>query len=316
MYNRKFVVLGDLIADLYYNGTKLIGIDGGSSRYNVIANLASMKCNTALIGGCGNDKIGNIVLERYRKLGIDISGVIYKNKPTRAYHLIVDQAMLPKITYECSKISPSNYKSTWYDDSLQDIKYCRSQVTKNDIVVLDKLDEFSLDIINNFECYKALDIGHSKRIEKLSDSQIIALKEKISLLQLNERVIPYLMQRYGYSNILDIYKLFQPKLMIVTRGRKGADFIFENRKIQKRIRSSTEELDPTGAGDAFFSVFIKEYFNSSIEKIDDEFINETFSKALTLTGNVVKYVGARGHIYARTFDKIVSNKEKEEIKEL
>ena len=273
MCNRKFVVLGDLIADLYYNGTKLIGIDGGSSRYNVIANLASMKCNTALIGGCGNDKIGNIVLERYRKLGVDISGVIYKNKPTRAYHLIVDQAMLPKVTYECSKISPSNYKSTWYDDSLQDIKYCKSQVTKNDIVVLDKLDAFSLDIINNFECYKALDI-------------------------------------------LDIYKLFQPKLMIVTRGRKGADFIFENRKIQKKIKSSTEELDPTGAGDAFFSVFIKEYFNGSIEKIDDEFINETFSKALTLTGNVVKHVGARGHIYARTFDKIVSNKEKEEIKEL
>lgn len=309
MYNRRFVVLGDLIADLYYNGTKLIGIDGGSSRFNVVANLASMKCNTVAIGGCGNDKIGNIILERYTKLGVDTSRVIHKNRPTRAYHLVVDKAMLPKITYECSKISPANYESTWYDDSLQDIEYCRNQVTKNDVVVLDKLDEFSLNIINNFECHKALDIGNSNRLEKLNDNQIIALKEKISLLQLNERVIPYLMQRFQYNDILDIYKLFQPKLMIVTRGREGADFIFENKVIQKKLINSTEELDPTGAGDAFFSVFIKEYFNTSRE-IDDEFIHRTFFQASSLTADVVKHVGARGHIYARALDKIASNDEK------
>lgn len=315
MDNRRFVVLGDLIADLYYNGTKLIGIDGGSSRFNVVANLASMKCNTVAIGGCGNDKIGNIILERYTKLGVDTSRVSFKNQPTRAYHLVVDQAMLPKITYECSKISPTNYESTWYDDSLQDIEYCKNQMTKSDVVILDKLDEFSLNIINNFECYKALDIGSLNGLEKLNDNQITSLKEKISLLQLNERVIPYLMQRFQYSNILDIYKLFQPKLMIVTRGREGADFIFENKEIQKKLRDSTEELDPTGAGDAFFSVFIKEYFNVS-RKIDDEFIHRTFSEASSLTANVVKNVGARGHIYARTLDKIASNDEKNEIGEL
>lgn len=309
MDNRRFVVLGDLIADLYYNGTKLIGIDGGSSRFNVLANLASMKCNTAAIGGCGNDKIGDIILKRYTKLGVDTSKVSYKNQPTRAYHLIVDKAMLPKITYECSKVSPSNYESTWYDDSLQDIEYCRNQVTKNDVVVLDKLDEFSLNIINNFECYKTLDIGHSNRLEKLSDNQITTLKGKVSLLQLNERVIPYLMQRFQYGDILDIYKLFQPELMIVTRGREGADFIFENRVIQKQLINSTEEVDPTGAGDAFFSVFIKEYFNTSRE-IDDEFIHRTFYQASTLTANVVRHVGARGHIYARTLDKIALNYEK------
>lgn len=315
MDNRRFVVLGDLIADLYYNGTRLIGIDGGSSRFNVLANLASMKCNTVAIGGCGNDKIGNIILKRYTKLGVDTSKVSYKNQPARAYHLVVDQAMLPKITYECSKISPTNYESTWYDDDLQDIEYCRSQVTKNDIVVLDKLDEFSLNIINNFECYKVLDTGHSNRLEKLNDNEITMLKGKISLLQLNERVIQYLMQRFKYSDILDIYKLFQPELMIITKGREGADFILKNKVIQKKLINSTEELDPTGAGDAFFSVFIKEYFNTS-RKIDDEFIHRTFSQASSLTANVVRHIGARGYIYERTLDKIALNDKKNEIGEL
>ena len=315
MDNRRFVVLGDLIADLYYNGTKLIGIDGGSSRFNVIANLASMKCNTAAIGGCGNDKIGNIILERYTRLGVDTSKVRYKNQPTRAYHLVVNQNMLPKVTYKCSKISPVKYESTWYDDSMQEVEYCRNQVEKNEVVVLDELDEFSRYIINNFECYKVLDIGNSNRLEQLNDNQIIELKGKISLLQLNERVIPYLMQRFQYSNTLDIYELFKPKLMIVTRGKEGADFFFDNKKIQKKLKNSVEELDATGAGDAFFSIFIKEYFNT-VRKIDDEFIHRTFFQASSLTANVVRHVSARGHIYAKCLDKEVSNDEKDGIEEL
>ena len=49
---RRFVALGDLIADCYYNGNKLLAVDSGSTRYNVIANLSQMDCQTAVIGGC------------------------------------------------------------------------------------------------------------------------------------------------------------------------------------------------------------------------------------------------------------------------
>lgn len=309
MNNRRFVVLGDLIADLYYNGRRIIGIDGGSSRFNVVANLASMKCSTVAIGGCGNDKIGKRILERYTQLGVDTSKVRYKNQPTRAYHLVIDKDMLPQIVYKCSKTSPSNNECTWYDDSLQDIEYCRGEVTPNDVVILDKLDEFSLKIINDFECYKVLDIGNSNGLKKLNNDQIIALKGKLSLLQLNERVIPYLMQRFQCSDILGIYRLLQPRLMIVTRGREGADLVLGNKVTPKKLLNSAEELDPTGAGDAFFSVFIKAYFSTSRE-IDDEFIHRTFYEASSLTAEVVRHVGARGHIYARKRDEIVTNEEK------
>ena len=301
--NIRFIVLGDLIADLYYYGSKLIGIDGGSSRFNVIANLANMNCNTVAIGGCGSDKFGKTVLKRYSKLGVDVSRVKFRDRPIRAYNLSIDQAMLPKLSYECSKISPVTYQNTCYEVSLEELEYYKSQVNPNDVIVLDKLDTFSLDIIDNVECHKVLDIGHSNRLEKLNDEQITALRKKISILQLNERVIPYLMQRFKYSDIKDIYSLFQPKLMIITRGREGADIFFENKIIQKNLINSTREIDPTGAGDAFFSVFIKEYFNNSSE-INEEFIHRTFSQASSLTANVVRHVGARGHIYERTLDKL------------
>lgn len=313
MDNRRYVVLGDFIADLYYSEKKLIGVDGGSSRFNVIANLANMNCNTVAIGGCGNDKFGKIVLKRYSKLGVDVSRVKLRDKPIRAYNLSIDQAMLPKLKYECSKISPITYQNTWYEDSLEEIEYYKSQVSPNDIVVLDKLDDLSLNIIDDFDCYNALDIGHSNRLEQLSDERITALRKKISILQLNDRVIPYLMQRFKYRDIKDIYSLFQPELMIITKGREGADIFFEDKIMQENLINSATEVDPTGAGDAFFSVFIKEYFNNP-SRIDEDFIHRTFSKASNLTADVVRHIGARGHIYERTLDKLSSENYEDERK--
>ncbi len=317
MNSRRFVALGDLIADLYYNGNKLIGIDGGSSRFNVIANLAHMKCKNAVIGGCGNDKIGRLILKRFKSLGVDTSEVIFRDKATRAYHLIVNKNMLPKITYKCSKSSPRNGTTTWYEDNLDDIEYLQSKVTREDVIVLDKLDEFSLKIINTFDCDKVLDIGNSNELEKLKDNEILKLKGKIEILQLNKRVVPYLTKRLKCDDFSEICRIFQPKLMIVTRDKDGADFFYNERTIRKKLINYTEEIDATGAGDAFLSVFIKEYYNNS-KNIDKKFINRTFLKASNLTSTVVKYVGARGHLYAKNLEqsKLNDTKEFEEEQEL
>ena len=62
----RYVALGDLVADCYYKNIgqdkELIKIDGGSSRFNVIANLAARGCKTAVISGCGMDLAGKIAL--------------------------------------------------------------------------------------------------------------------------------------------------------------------------------------------------------------------------------------------------------------
>ena len=172
MKDKRFIALGDLIADCYYNETKLLGIDGGSSRFNVIANLSHMNCQSVIIGGCGNDKIGDIIIKRLSKIGVDTSKIFLRNRATRAYHLTINKDTLPKITYQCSKNSPQNGKSTWYEDSLDSIQHCYDEVKDTDVIVLDNLDEFSLSVINEFECDKVLDIGNTNQLEKLENSKI------------------------------------------------------------------------------------------------------------------------------------------------
>ena len=84
-------------------------------------------------------------------------------------------------------------------------------------------------------------------------------------------------------------------MIIVTRGKKGADFVINNKKITKELPNPEVEIDPTGAGDAFFSVFISSYVKNNYV-IDEKFINTTFLKTTSLTKKVVKKFGARGHI--------------------
>lgn len=228
--------------------------------------------------------------------------------------MTIDQATLPKITYQCSKQSPKDGKSTWYEDSVEDIPYCHSEVRNNDVIVLDMVDEFSLAVIDKFECHKVLDIGNDKQLARLQDSQISLLKNKIEILQLNKRVVPYLMQRFGCTSILEIYKFFNPKLIIVTCGKDGAVFTFEDKVYRKKLLNSANEVDATGAGDAFLSVFIKKYYDNS-KKVDYEFIDSAFKEAVSLTSKVVQNVGARGHLYEKTLDTMVEKNKRKENKE-
>lgn len=84
-------------------------------------------------------------------------------------------------------------------------------------------------------------------------------------------------------------------MIIVTRGKKGSDFVFQGMKVNKKLENPAKEIDPTGAGDAFFSMFISEYIKNK-NKIDLAFIDTTFKKATELTQKVGKSLGARGHI--------------------
>ena len=91
------------------------------------------------------------------------------------------------------------------------------------------------------------------------------------------------------------------ELIIITKGKKGADFIYKNKTITKKL-TPTKEIDSNGAGDAFFSSIIYDYFN------DDFSIDKAFNNATKLTSIVVSSLGARGHLHnIYKVDKIDNN---------
>lgn len=305
----RYVALGDLVADCYYKNIgyekELVKIDGGSSRFNVIANLASRGCKTAVISGCGTDLAGRIALHSLMKLNVDASFVMRKREAkTRCYHLTVEGDK-----HVSKRTCPICGNRTWYEPIVS-TEYCRKWTGQKDILILDGLKPENIPIITNFPNEKVLDIGRTKRLEKLSNRDILNILQNrnIEILQLNEIVEKYLMQRFNIEkdNLLDLFKLLGAKFMIVTRGKEGADFVIENHIIHKSLIYCKTEIDDTGAGDAFFSMFIQKYYENE-KKVTRPWVDATFFLANKLTANVVSHLGARGHLYDGYYPEHINN---------
>ena len=52
----RVVSIGDLVTDYYYKDGKLLGVNGGMTSHNIIANLSNMGIETSVFGVCGNDR--------------------------------------------------------------------------------------------------------------------------------------------------------------------------------------------------------------------------------------------------------------------
>ena len=61
--------------------------------------------------------------------------------------------------------------------------------------------------------------------------------------------------------------------------------MFDNNKGYKNLSNTSIKVDPTGAGDAFFAMFIREYIKNDYI-VDYKFIDLTFEKATKLTKKV------------------------------
>ena len=290
---RRYVALGDLVADCYYKDGKLLKIDGGSSRFNVICNLAARGNQTCVISACGNDILGTVALESLRIQGVDTNLVKQMDCQTKAYHLILKHGK-----HESIKACPICGKRTWYDESLSNTAFSLSQLKDDDIIILDGLKDENLPILRQAHQDKVIDIGRIKRLCFLTNAEILSLLEsKLEIIQLNEIVEKYLFLRFQLENDSQLFSLLKPKLLVVTRGKEGADFITEDLMSTKRLIYCQDEVDDTGAGDTFFSFVVQSYFDND-KIVDMPWMDATFYFANQLTCKVVSNLGARGHLWS------------------
>lgn len=292
----KTISIGDLVTDFYYKNGKLVGVNGGMTSHNIIANIANFGLDTSVYGVCGNDMAGNIAIKSLSDMGIDIDNIkILEGINTRCFHVSYSEKN-GKLEFVSKKRCPICKAKKWYDESNINPKDILQKIDKNDVLVFDNLNNKNQFIIDNCNNKKMLDLGQYFELDNYSEEDIVKkIKNKFEFINLNERVEKYLKNRFSISSLEEIYSILHPKMIIVTRGKQGADFVFNNSKISKKLNNLSQEVDPTGAGDAFFGMFISEYIKNNYI-LDDEFIDLTFDKATKLTAKVVKKLGARGHI--------------------
>ena len=288
----RVVSIGDLVLDYYYKNGKLIGVDGGMSSHNIIANLAKKKISTAVYGVSGNDIQGKIANLSLKKLNVDVSKVLIKdNIKTRCFHVSYDEE-----GFISKKRCPKCNEKKWYEESQIDIEYISNNIQNDDILVFDNLNDKNIEIIKNVSNKKIIDIGQYFEFENLSKEDIInKLNNDFEIINFNERVSNYLLDKLNLKNNIELYNLLKAKLVTITRGENGAIFIYNSKEYKFNLKDNGNVIDSSGAGDAFLSSLIFDYIKNNYE-FNEELFPKWYEKSIKLTSKVVSNFGARGHL--------------------
>jgi len=111
------------------------------------------------------------------------------------------------------------------------------------------------------------------------------VKNKLDITFANEQEITSLIKAKNFGEVIDFSKQLN-KLVVVTRGEKGAIAVNGEEVIESGIQKNLKILDLTGAGDLFAAGFLHGYVN----KLS---IRENLEKGTEMSSKVIQQIGAR-----------------------
>ena len=111
------------------------------------------------------------------------------------------------------------------------------------------------------------------------------VKNKLDIVFGNEEEIMSLINTNNFDEVVNFAKEVN-KLMIVTRGEKGAVSIKGGRVIETGIKKNLNIVDLTGAGDLFASGYLHGYLNNFSQK-------DCLEKGTEMSSKIIQQMGAR-----------------------
>ena len=111
------------------------------------------------------------------------------------------------------------------------------------------------------------------------------VKNKLDITFANEQEITSLIEAKNFDEVINFSKQLN-KLIIITRGEKGAVAINGDEVVESDIQKNLKIVDLTGAGDLFAAGFLHGYINKSSTK-------ECLEKGTEMSSRVIQQIGAR-----------------------
>ena len=111
------------------------------------------------------------------------------------------------------------------------------------------------------------------------------VKYKLDITFANEQEIMSLIDAKNFDEVINFAKNLK-KLLVITRGEKGAISIFGNEITENGVETNLSIKDLTGAGDLFAAGFLHGYVNN-LKAID------CLNKGKEMSSRVIQQIGAR-----------------------
>ena len=122
-------------------------------------------------------------------------------------------------------------------------------------------------------------------VERHKSHFLNLVKNKLDITFANEQEITSLINAKNFSEVINFSKQLN-KIMVITRGEKGAVAIRGNEIVESNIQKNLNIIDLTGAGDLFAAGFLHGYVN----KLSTE---ECLYKGTEMSSKIIQQIGAR-----------------------
>ncbi len=137
----------------------------------------------------------------------------------------------------------------------------------------------------NYSNKVAMSLSDLFCVERHKPHFLELVKNKLDITFANEQEIMSLIDVKKFDDVINFAKEIN-KLIIITRGDKGAVVINKNEIVECSARSNLEIKDLTGAGDLFAGGFLHGYINNKS-------IKESLEHGTEMSSKIIQVVGAR-----------------------
>jgi sugar/nucleoside kinase (ribokinase family) len=111
------------------------------------------------------------------------------------------------------------------------------------------------------------------------------VQNKLDITFANEQEITSLIEAKNFNEVVNFSKQLN-KLVVITRGEKGAVAINGEEVVESGIQKNLKIVDLTGAGDLFAAGFLHGYVNKLLTK-------ECLEKGTEMSSKIIQQIGAR-----------------------
>ena len=253
----------------------------GGSVANSIVGLSQLGNKVGFIGKVSNDKLGNKYEEGLKKENVDFFYSKKKEETPTGTCLIL-------ITPD-SERTMVTFLGTAGKISEKDIDI--DAVKKSEILFLEGYlwDEgepkkaFEKAINNSNKV--AMSLSDLFCVERHKPHFLELVKNKLDVTFANEQEITSLIGAKSFDDVINFSKNID-KLIVITRGEKGALAINKNVIVECPAKNQLEIKDLTGAGDLFASGFLHGLINNKSTK-------ESLENGTEMSSKVIQIIGAR-----------------------
>jgi fructokinase len=253
----------------------------GGSVANSIVGISQLGDKTGFIGKVSDDEFGSRYEEGLKKENVEYFYSKKKEKlPTGTCLILVtpdsERTMCTflgtagkinekDVSYEAIKKSEIIFLEGYLWDEGEPKKAFDKAIKSANKVAMSLSDQFCVD-------------RHKPHFLEL-------VKNKLDITFANEQEMASLIEAKNFDEVINFSKQIN-KLVVVTRGEKGAVAIQGEEVIEASILKNLKILDLTGAGDLFAAGFLHGYIN----KLS---IKECLEKGTKMSSRVIQQIGAR-----------------------